>query len=576
MDSKARQPVHKKLERDRPPRVHLTYDVETSGTLEQRELPFELLILADLSAQGESTLPLRDRKLVDIDLDNFDDVLSKYAPRLALDVPNKLGSQAPTLPVELRFRCLDDFAPAAIVSQIEPLKRALHDRSELVLRITNDYGKDLLDDEEIASIKDRIHTLDTLLSDQTSEIMHSPPFQRLEATWRGLHFLATHTETGSALRLKVLDASKRDLLRDLQRSPDFDQTALFKHVYEKEYGTFGGSAIGVMIGDYEIGREPSDIELIQKLSNIAASAHAPFIASAGPTLFNVESFADLASPRDLSKIFDTIDYAKWRAFRESEDSRYIGLVLPRIMLRRPYGQTNPIEEFNFEERIERHDHWLWGNAAYALGVCITNSFAKYGWCAAIRGVEGGGLVEGLPTGTFMSDYGDPATKCPVEVALNDRREAELAYLGLIPLLHFKGKDYAAFLSMQTCRKRPIYQDAEASTNARLSTQLQYLLTVSRFAHYLRCMVRDRLGTFTSRADCQNWLNAWLTNYVSPKDDLSITEKAKYPLRDGRVEVTEAPGKPGVYVAAVYLRPQFQLEELSVSLRVIVELPAVAH
>jgi type VI secretion system protein ImpC len=571
----AKETVQKKLERARPPRVHITYDLETGGAIQERELPFEVLILADLSGHAESPKPLRERKLVDIDLDKFDDVLSRYAPRLAFEVPNKLGGDDPALRFELRFRCLEDFEPARVASQIEPLKNLFHERSEFMDRIRKAEGDDRSDGREIASMQSRVDAIDSLLSSQLTEIMHSRPFQSLEATWRGLHFLVSQTETSAALRLKVLDVTKRELSRDFQRSVEFAQSALFKHVYEAEYGTFGGNAIGVMIGDYEIGPGPSDMDLIEQLSHVAATAHAPFLAGAAPTLFDIESFAELGSPRDLSKVFETIEHARWRSFRESEDARYVGLVLPRILLRRPYGDTNPTEEFNFQERIERHDDWLWGNAVYALGACITNAFAKFGWCAAIKGVESGGLVEGLPTGTFVTEYRDTATKCPVEIALSDRREIELAHLGLIPLLHFKGTDCAAFFSMQTCCKPLSYESAAANANARLSTQLQYVLTTSRFAHYLKHMIRDRLGSFASRADCQNWLNAWLRKYVAQEDGLSLADKARYPLREAYVDVTEVPGKPGVYRAVAFLRPHFQLDELSVSMRVVVELPAPA-
>ena len=507
---------------------------------------------------------------MDIDLDNFDDVLSRYAPRLVFEVPNKLGGNDPTIAIDLRFQCLADFEPAYIASQIEPLKLLLDERAELVARINSTNV-----DRDVESLQTKANSIDSLLSDQLSAIIHSPPFQHLEATWRGLHFLTTQTETSSMLRLKVLDVSKRELSRDFQRSVQFDQSALFKHVYEAEYGTFGGNAIGVMIGDYEIGREPLDIDLLKQIAHVAAAAHAPFVTGAGPTLFNLESFVELGSPRDLAKVFETIDYARWRSFRESQDARYVGLVLPRILLRRPYSSANPVEAFNFQESIERHEDWLWGNPAYALGVCITNAFAKFGWCAAIKGVEGGGLIEGLPTGTFTTEYGDLDTKCPVEIALSDRREVELAHLGLIPLLHFKGTDCAAFFSMQTCCKPLSYDSAAANANARLSTQLQYVLTTSRFAQYLKCIIRDRLGSFATRADCQNWLNAWLNKYVAVEDSLSLADKARYPLREAYVDVTEVPGKPGVYRAVAFLRPHFQLDELSVSMRVVVELPAPA-
>jgi type VI secretion system protein ImpC len=484
---------------------------------------------------------------------------------------NRLGDDTPHLNVELRFRCLDDFAPARIASQVEPLRKLLAERSELVARLAVAEADGSIDDRELASFHASAAKIDALLSAQLNEIMHSSPFQRLEATWRGLHFLATLTETGSQLELHVLDVSKRELSRDLTRAVSFDQSALFKHVYEQEYGTFGGRAFGVLIGDYEIGPEPTDLHLLGQISHVAAAAHAPFVAAAAPTLFGIDSFGDLGEPRALSHIFDTVEYAQWRSFRESEDAQYVALVLPRILLRRPFGDSNPVEAFDFQERVERHDEWLWGNAAYALGVCITNAFAKYHWCAAIRGVEGGGLVEGLPTGSFMTEYGEAAAKCPVEIALSDRREVELAQLGFIPLLHVKGTDHAVFFSMQTCAKPRAYDIVTADANARLSTQLQYVLTTSRFAHYLKQMVRDRLRNFVSRADCEDFLNRWLSRYVAPEDQLSIVNKAKFPLREAHVDVTEVPGKPGAYRAVAFLRPNFQLEELSVSMRVVVEL-----
>jgi len=430
-----------------------------------------------------------------------------------------------------------------------------------------------------ATINARIADIDVLLSKQLNEIMHAPEFQKLEASWRGLHYLVYQSETSVMLKIKVLNTSKDDLRRDLERASEFDQSALFKKVYEEEYGTFGGVPFAALIGDYEFGRHPQDVALLEKLSHVAAAAHAPFIAAANPQLFNLDSFTDVGTPRDLAKIFDTAEYAKWKSFRESEDSRYVGLALPHILMRLPYGQdTVPVAAFNFREDVDGTDHskYLWGNAAYALGTRLTDAFARYGWCAAIRGVEGGGLVQGLPTHTFKTDEGEVALKCPTEIAITDRREKELADLGFVSLLHCKGTDYAAFFSTQSAQKSKRYDSDAANANARLSTQLQYIMATARFAHYLKVMMRDKLGSFMSRSDCERFLNQWVSNYVTPDDNASPATKAQYPLREARIDVAEVPGKPGVYRAIAFLRPHFQLDELSVSLRLVAELPPSAR
>lgn len=425
------------------------------------------------------------------------------------------------------------------------------------------------------TISARIADIDQLLTQQLNEILHAPEFQKLEASWRGLHYLVDRSETGTSLKIRVLNASKEDLRKELERASEFDQSGLFKKAYEEEYGTFGGAPYGALIGDYEFNRNSPDIALLEKISNVAAAAHAPFIAAASPELFNLDSFTDLGVPRDLAKSFDTVDYAKWKSFRESEDSRYVGLALPHILMRLPYGpETIPVENFNFKEQVDGKDHgkYLWGNAAYAFAARLTEAFAKYGWCAAIRGVEGGGLVEGLPTHTFKTDEGEIALKCPTEIAITDRREKELSDLGFIPLVHCKGTDYAAFFGAQSAQKAKKYDSDVANANARLGTQLQYIMAVSRFAHYLKTMMRDKVGSFVSRTDCQSFLNRWITNYVTEDDTASAATKAQYPLREARIEVSEVPGKPGVYRAVAFLRPHFQLDELSVSLRLVAELP----
>ena len=426
-----------------------------------------------------------------------------------------------------------------------------------------------------AMINARIAAIDQLISAQLNEVMHAEEFQKLEASWRGLHHLVFESETGTMLKIRVMNASKKDLLKDMERAPEFDQSALFKKVYEEEFGTFGGSPVGALIGDYEFSKHPQDVALLEKVSQVAAAAHAPFISAAAPQLFGWDTFSDLAEVRDLAKIFDRTEYAKYRSFRESEDSRYVGLTLPHTLMRLPYGrETVPTETFNFEEDVDGTDHkkYLWGNAAYSFGTRLTESFAQYHWCVAIRGVEGGGLVEGLPTHTFRTDEGEVALKCPTEIAITDRREKEFSDLGFIPLVHCKGTDYAAFFGAQSANKPVKYDSDAANANARLSTQLQYMMAVSRFAHYLKAMMRDKVGSFMSRTDCERFLNQWITNYVTADDNASPATKAQYPLREARVEVTEVPGKPGVYRAVAFLKPHFQLDELTVSLRLVAELP----
>ena len=427
-------------------------------------------------------------------------------------------------------------------------------------------------------INARIAQIDHLISLQLNEIMHHPDFQKLEGTWRGVKYLMDQSETGTMLKIRIFNAGKKELLKDLQRAPEFDQSAIFKKIYEEEYGVFGGAPFGALVGDYEFGKHPEDIELLEKISNVAAAAHAPFLSGTAPDMFNLPTWTSLDAPRDLAKIFDTTEYAKWKSFRQTEDARYVALCLPRTLARLPYGkETKPVDAFNYEEHVDGTDHskYLWMNAAFALASRMTNSFSQHGMCVAMRGVEGGGLVDGLPVHNFYTDEGDVAMKCPTEVPITDRREKELADLGFVPLVHCKGTDYAAFFSVQTCQKPKVYDTDAANANARLSAQLPYLMAVSRFAHYLKAMMRDKIGSFMSRTEAELFLNRWILRYVVPDDNASPQQKARGPLREARIDVSEVPGKPGVYRAVAFLRPHFQLDELTVSLRLVAELPAPA-
>ena len=429
-----------------------------------------------------------------------------------------------------------------------------------------------------AMINARIAQIDELISTQLNEVMHHPDFQRLEGTWRGLKYLLNNTETSDKLKIKVFNASKKDLLKDLQKAPEFDQSALFKKVYEEEFGVFGGTPFGALVGDYEFGKGGQDIELLEKISQVAAAAHAPFIANAATDMFNLESYTSLDAPRDMAKIFDTTEYAKWKSFRQSDDSRYVALTLPRILIRQPYGRdTVPVEDFDYEEQVDGTDHskYAWSGAAWALASRITQSFASYGWCATIRCVESGGLVEGLPVHNFKTESGDIAMKCPTETPISDRREKELADLGFVPLVHCKGTDYAAFFSVQSAQKPKVYDMDSATANARISAQLPYIFAVSRFAHYLKAMMRDKIGGYTSRSEVERFLNNWINNYTVANDDVGFEMKAKNPLKEARIEVVEIPGKPGAYRAVAFLRPHFQLDELTMSMRWVADLPAPA-
>jgi type VI secretion system protein ImpC len=483
---------------------------------------------------------------------------------------------------------------AAQAGELSLLDRIVQEGNMAVEPSQNSYAKKLLgqlasqildegmrtspDKSVVAMINERVAEIDRLLTDQLNAIMHAPEFQALEASWTGLHDMVYGTETSSRLKLRLLNVKKKELLKDLESAVDHDMSLLFKKVYEDEYGTFGGSPYSVLIGDYAFGRHPQDLALLERISKVAAAAHAPFIASAAPSLFDLKSYTDLGVTRDLSKVFESAELAMWRSFRESEDSRYVALVLPSYAARLPYGaKTKPVDTFNFEEDVDGSDHgkYLWANSAYQLGLRITDAFAKYSWATAIRGVEGGGKVESIAAHAYKTDEGDIALKCPTEVTITDRREKELSDLGFIAFVNAKGSNQATFFGSQTANRPKVYNKDAANANAQLSSRLPFVLAASRFAHYIKVMMRDKVGSFQSRTDVENYLNNWIADYVLINPSASQEQKASYPLGEARVDVTEVPGKPGAYRATCFIKPHFQMEELTASIRLVADLPAAA-
>ncbi len=707
--------IQHKLSRVRPPRVQITYDVETGGALEKKEIPFIVGIIAPLSGKSKkSTPPMGEKKMVQIDRDNFNKVLDSITPRVAFEVPDTLAKNPGLLAISVEFNHIDHFDPIAVVKRIpklnqlylersrlrdflakldgnEPLStlllgiltddarkkaivgviskaqkaldeaRALPDekeRDEAILAVFEpqlnsdkdndiktlvDKGQMILEDsqkpyvlelvaefvsqliekpdllpaadasEEVKKninvggiITRRIGQKDKLISRQLNYVIHHDDFQQMEASWRGLHFLVMHTETNNKLKLKLLNASYDELYKDLDKAVEFDQSALFRLIYEDEYGTYGGDPYSVLVGDFQLGRTAKDIKFLEMISGVAAAAHAPFISSAWAKLFDMEDYGNLFKPRDLSKIFESAELIQWRAFREKEDSRYVTLALPKVMLRLPYHhENNPVEGIYFDEDMAINEYQLndkeelvigtetdedgivsdktikqvdarkvlWGNPAYILAQRITNAYSLFGWTAAIRGVEGGGLVEGLPAYTFETEEGDIALSCPTQVSITDRREKELNDLGFMAICHCKGTNKAAFFGGQSTNKPKMYLTDSATANARISSMLPYIMAASRFAHYIKVIMREKIGSFMTRQNVENYLNTWIAQYVLLDDTPPQHIKAKYPLREARIQVTDIPGKPGAYRATVFLRPHFQLEELTTSIRLVAELPS---
>ena len=437
-----------------------------------------------------------------------------------------------------------------------------------------------LSSDAYSTIQHIIAEIDNKLSEQINKILHHEEFQKLEGAWRGLHYLVSNTETDELLKFLFMYISKTQLGRTLKlyKGVSWDQSPIFKRIYEEEYGQFGGEPIGCIVGDYHFDHSPQDVELLGEMAKIGAAAHCPFISGASPAVMQMESWQELSNPRDLTKIFSNTEYAAWRSLRESDDARYLGLTMPRFLARLPYGaRTNPVDEFDFEEEVEgaNHDRYTWANSAYAMAANINRSFKEYGWCTSIRGVESGGAVDGLPAHTFPTDDGGVDMKCPTEIAISDRREAELAKNGFMPLVHRKNSDFAAFIGAQSLQKPEEYDDPDATANARLAARLPYLFACCRFAHYLKCIVRDKVGSFTDRDDMERWLNNWIMNYVDGDPVNSSQEtKARKPLAAAEVQVTEIPDNPGYYAAKFFLRPHYQLEGLTVSLRLVSKLPSL--
>lgn len=440
-------------------------------------------------------------------------------------------------------------------------------------------GEMVVSSDLIGSIEQRITAIDKLLSQQVSLIIHAPEFQKKESSWRGLHKLVQSSMTENT-QVRLLQCTKQELSKDFKSASDFDQSMLFKCVYESEYGTFGGTPFSVFVGDFQFDNTAQDINLLEQISHVAAAAHAPFLSAIAPGMLSMNDFSELPRPRDLAKLFDTTDYVRWRSFRQNDDSRYIGLTLPQVLGRVPYGaKTIPADTFTFDEQIREDDagsDYLWMNSAWELAGRIVESFEEYGWCAAIRGVEGGGLVKSLPAYNYMSGSGEHTMQCPTQIAISDRREKELSDLGFIPLVHCKGTDYAAFFAVQSINKARLYNSDQANANARLSSQLPYILVTSRFAHYLKSIVRDKVGSFMSRDACEEYLQKWIMQYVVASDNAGPETKARYPLREASVEVIEVPGLPGTYRAIAWLKPHFQLEGLSLSLRLVADLPSATN
>jgi len=437
----------------------------------------------------------------------------------------------------------------------------------------------LVSDDAVKTIESMIAEIDAKLSEQINKIMHHQDFEALEGSWRGLSHLVNNTETDETLKIRVFNISKKDVGKTIKKfkGTAWDQSPLFKKLYEDEFGTPGGEPYGCLMGDYAFDHSPPDVEILSGMAQIAAAAHAPFLTGTAPSLLNMDSWQELSDPRDLTKIFQTAEYAPWRSLRESEDSRYIGMAMPRFLARLPYGAaTNPVEDFNFEENTEdaKHSNYVWSNAAYAMATNVTRAFKQYGWCSTIRGVESGGMVEGLPCHTFPTDDGGVDMKCPTEIAITDRREAELAKNGMMPLSHWKNTDYAVFVGAQSLHKAAEYDDPDATANANLGARLPYLFATCRFAHYLKCIVRDKIGSFAERSDMEKWLNKWITKYVTTDPSASQEVKAKYPLAAAEVTVSEVEGNPGYYTSKFFLRPHYQLEGLSISLRLVSKLPSV--
>lgn len=651
------------IARNRAPRVQIDYYTEIYGAVRRIRLPFIVGVFADLAGQpSEAPLPVFDRRMVEIDIDNFDERLHAIKPRVSFSVPNYIGGNE-SLEVDITFDNLDDFTPGAVARKVVGLDSLLDQRTQLNNLLTYMTGKvvgkqaveRLLNDrtllERISSqrqinpldmpehlsdieleqmyqftdsmlepiiqefspksdaaryhlkralltlanltppdysvlsrdlvetIENVIKRLDQKLTAQLNPIIHHPDFRQLEGAWRGLYYLVSNTETDEMLKIRFMSLTKRELYKSVikYRGTAWNQGPLFKKIYEDEYGQFGGEPYGCLIGDYEFANGPNDIAILSELARIAAASHSPFITAASASVLHMDSWQEVANPHDLSKLFVTAEYASWRSLRESEESKYLALAMPRFLARLPYGdEVNPVEEFGFKEDYNNGDiaTYTWCNSAYAIGVNITRAFKLYGWCARIRGVESGGNVDGLPAHIFPTDDGGVDMMSPTEISISDRREVELTGNGFIPLIHRKNTDIAVFISAQSFHKAAEYDDPDMTANSALAARLPIILACCRFAHYLRCIVRDRLGSFKDRTNMESWLNAWIQHYVEPDPATSSEEsKARRPLADAEIVLDDIEGDPGYYLCKLYIRPHYQLEALTISNRLLLRLPS---
>ena len=470
--------------------------------------------------------------------------------------------------LDKEFKPTNDYARQEVQKAVQTLAQQALARADVVPA------------EVVNTIKSMIAEIDEKLTAQINEILHHPEFQQMESAWRGLHFLSSRTETGPELKIRVMNISKAELRKELAKYPgtDWDQSPLFKKLYESGYGVLGGEPYAALVGDYYFDHSGPDVDVLRGMGQIAAAAHAPFISGTAPSLLNLDDWADIGKRKDLATLFQLPPYAEWRSLRESEDARYIGLALPRFLARRPYGANNPVDEFDFEEETNGADasRFCWTNASYAMAANITRAFKLYGWCSRIRGVESGGAVENLPTHTFKTEKGGYAEQCPTEVSITDRREAELAGLGLMPLIYKQNSDMAAFIGAQSLHKPVEYEDPDATRNAHLGARLPYMFACCRFAHYLKHMVRNKVGAYMEKDDMQRWLGNWIKQYTLTSERATEQEKARRPLAQAAVAVEEIPDNPGAYSAKFYLRPHYQLENVNVSLRLVSRLPAEAE
>src|SRR5271167_4649086 len=432
--------------------------------------------------------------------------------------------------------------------------------------------------EVLDTIEEMIARLDEKLSAQMNEVLHAPEFQQLESAWRGLNYLVFNSETDATLKIRILNVGKMELYRNFKSFPGarWDQSPLFKAVYESEFGQLGGEPYGALVADYHFSHAPTDVQLLRDLSKIASASLAPLVTGADPNLLGMDSWRELMNPRDIGKLMDTPDYAAWKGLSDSVDSRYVALCMPRVLSRMPYGaKTEPVEEFAFEEDTDgnKGEKYGWMNACYAMAANINRAHKEYGWTVRIRGVESGGEVINLPTHTFPTDDGGVDMKCPTEIAITDRREAELSKAGLISIVHRKNTDKAAFIGAQSVYKPRTYIDKEATASDNLSARIPYMFAVSRFAHYLKCMVRDKIGSTKEKDQLEKWLNGWIVRYVDGDPTNSSEEvKARYPLAAARITVIPDEANPGYYAANVYLRPHFQLEGMDIGMSLVASLP----